>query len=586
MVNEDELLLAAVSPELQDCAYCSNDCGGCEFPIAVAEPLELWRLTQGDWRQVVVEPPSAEQTAGPLGLFVLQGEVLVTSGGRVLRLDEVGGQWVEIDDGSAFAATVVAMGRGRLLGGRRVGEVAAWDGAWTILGSVQAEIATLFDDDAGVGAVIATAAGPQLVTSVNGVLTLETRAGDEGSFSPFPDVPAVRVVGSDVTLASGTQLWQRSPGGAWRLWADGPGLVRDAGGAGETFDRTLVPVRGLGFTARAGVSSFFGGARWAGAWRESFLGGIDDRTHAAFASDGASGRGYLFGGGTTAGDAFGSVPRLIPTSQLFEVVDSFGNLQLLSSTINPPPRSRAAMVLDPGTKRLVLFGGLAGDGTLLADTWTYDLATSQWTAIVVEDPEGDGDPSARFDAAFVVEGDGAIVLYGGHDPRRTLEAWRYHPTSWERLPDIDVDSLAAFQAGAHLPQGPGVIPPHRYSGFRSTRPHLAIRINPTGAGLTALAVPRKISLEGVVGGDGDDEDGARPGVRLSVVTSTGPIELGSSSASAAAPGRFDSERGAIVLSSDGLAHLDLTTVGDTNAGRGRLAVDSLAVRVRFEVLVE
>jgi hypothetical protein len=35
-----------------------------------------------------------------------------------------------------------------------------------------------------------------------------------------------------------------------------------------------------------------------------------------------------------------------------------------------------------------------------------------------------------------------------------------------------------------------------------------------------------------------------------------------------------------------LAHLDLTTVGDTNAGRGRLAVDSLAVRVRFEVLVE
>ena len=89
---------------------------------------------------------------------------------------------------------------------------------------------------------------------------------------------------------------------------------------------------------------------------------------------------------------------------------------------SPPARWSAAMSR-LGLDRLVLHGGLADDGALLGDTWTYD---GDWT----QSP-GDG-PSPRKDAVLFPIG-AAATLYGGQAGSGLTDTWRYQDDAWTQL---------------------------------------------------------------------------------------------------------------------------------------------------------
>jgi hypothetical protein len=76
--------------------------------------------------------------------------------------------------------------------------------------------------------------------------------------------------------------------------------------------------------------------------------------------------------------------------------------------VQPPPRALAPMAYDPGTKKIVLFGGDRLD-QLYADTWVYDCATRTW-----EERKPETSPSPRFGHALLyLPKAKRIVLIGG-----------------------------------------------------------------------------------------------------------------------------------------------------------------------------
>jgi N-acetylneuraminic acid mutarotase len=106
-------------------------------------------------------------------------------------------------------------------------------------------------------------------------------------------------------------------------------------------------------------------------------------------------------------------------------------------TIKPPGRSDHAMAYDPVTKKTVLFGGMrdVGDTTyLLNDTWTYDFETNTWTELTPEIS-----PQERYGARMVYNsGNEKIVLYGGNSFGNLSDdgkIWTFDTTTttWESL---------------------------------------------------------------------------------------------------------------------------------------------------------
>ena len=51
-----------------------------------------------------------------------------------------------------------------------------------------------------------------------------------------------------------------------------------------------------------------------------------------------------------------------------------------ASKNSPSGRYRHRMVFDPITNKIILFGGYR-DAQYLADTWTYDYVTNNWTEV-------------------------------------------------------------------------------------------------------------------------------------------------------------------------------------------------------------
>jgi MYXO-CTERM domain-containing protein len=75
----------------------------------------------------------------------------------------------------------------------------------------------------------------------------------------------------------------------------------------------------------------------------------------------------------------------------------------------PDARSGAAMVYDSARAKLILFGGRAGSGFNLEDTWEWDPATGVWT-----DVGATGNPPARSQHAMVFEkSTGKVLMFGG-----------------------------------------------------------------------------------------------------------------------------------------------------------------------------
>jgi hypothetical protein len=76
----------------------------------------------------------------------------------------------------------------------------------------------------------------------------------------------------------------------------------------------------------------------------------------------------------------------------------------------PDPPARQLYGLASAGARAWIFGGGGADGKKLGDLWTLDLASLEWTAVRLE---GDA-PSARSGAAMVVDPEAArLLLFGG-----------------------------------------------------------------------------------------------------------------------------------------------------------------------------
>jgi MYXO-CTERM domain-containing protein len=103
----------------------------------------------------------------------------------------------------------------------------------------------------------------------------------------------------------------------------------------------------------------------------------------------------------------------------------------------PDPRLGAAMAFDSARGRFVLFGGRAGSGYDLDDTWEWDPSTGIWTNVSA----AGGHPSARSQHGMVYEkSTGKVLLYGGgrSDPKNIdgtgitvslADTWEYDPAT-------------------------------------------------------------------------------------------------------------------------------------------------------------
>lgn len=101
------------------------------------------------------------------------------------------------------------------------------------------------------------------------------------------------------------------------------------------------------------------------------------------------------------------------------------------------PEGRTAIsvgVYDPQRSRVVRFGGLDPGSTLAQTVWEW--SGIDWTLRVPTDPEGDGNPSARFVSAAAWDPQlKGIVLYGGVTDVPSRDTWLWNGQSWRRLAD-------------------------------------------------------------------------------------------------------------------------------------------------------
>jgi len=98
------------------------------------------------------------------------------------------------------------------------------------------------------------------------------------------------------------------------------------------------------------------------------------------------------------------------------------------------------MTYDAVRHRMVLFGGDAFDGTLLADTWAWD--GEAWTQ------RADIGPSARAGHQLAYDGTRAqVLLFGGRLDEQTLEGdtWAWDGDVWTQLADTGPDARTGHQ---------------------------------------------------------------------------------------------------------------------------------------------
>ncbi|HET9690234.1 MAG TPA: hypothetical protein VFP61_03720 [Acidimicrobiales bacterium] len=143
---------------------------------------------------------------------------------------------------------------------------------------------------------------------------------------------------------------------------------------------------------------------WTGtAWVDQGPSGPPPRTGAALALDPVHRQTVLFGGSPAPA---GTTPAAAPLADTWTWNGSAWS-QAAPAT-SPPGRAGAQLVGDPQTGGLVLAGGDLG-GSVAADTWGWDGAT--WEALAPSGP-----PPARRDAGAAFDvATAAAVLYGGVD---------------------------------------------------------------------------------------------------------------------------------------------------------------------------
>ena len=147
------------------------------------------------------------------------------------------------------------------------------------------------------------------------------------------------------------------------------------------------------------------------------------RNYSAMAYDAASDRVILFGGDNGT-DVFGDTWGYDYES------DSWTEM---SPAKSPAARDYSWMVYDPGSDRMVLYGGSKDQETAtLDDTWAYDYDRNRWTRLVVDGPSARAWHAMAYDDRTKT-----IVLFGGGTSRDefTAETWIFDPRrdTWSQV---------------------------------------------------------------------------------------------------------------------------------------------------------
>jgi hypothetical protein len=144
------------------------------------------------------------------------------------------------------------------------------------------------------------------------------------------------------------------------------------------------------------------------------------RSNAAAAADPSRGVVVVYGGSYAGGDL----------DDLWEWDGAAGSWSMRSPAgARPPPRTRATLVYEPGSRRLVLYGGYPALD--VSELWAWDGAAGSWTRLSPNPlpatwPPGRSGHAAAFDAAR-----GRLVVFGGlgaGSPAIMRDAWEWDPT--------------------------------------------------------------------------------------------------------------------------------------------------------------
>jgi N-acetylneuraminic acid mutarotase len=93
----------------------------------------------------------------------------------------------------------------------------------------------------------------------------------------------------------------------------------------------------------------------------------------------------------------------------------------------PPARNSHAMVYDPSTQRIILFGGATANGSkYFNDTWAYDSAANTWTEL---EPSGTLPGARFFPSRAYASSTGQIVIFGGKsvNGQDLNDTWAFTP---------------------------------------------------------------------------------------------------------------------------------------------------------------
>ena len=151
------------------------------------------------------------------------------------------------------------------------------------------------------------------------------------------------------------------------------------------------------------------------------------RTYPAMVSDPSSGNVILFGG-WTGNDAFSDTWAYNPAGNTWTQ---------LNPASSPPARWGHSMVYVSAIHKVILFGGLFGsyDGSSrYNDTWAYDPVKNTWSNL---NPGGSQPPGRAYAAMIYAEASGKVILFGGFAGADGLltDTWVYDPiaNTWARL---------------------------------------------------------------------------------------------------------------------------------------------------------